>query len=106
VEQEGIGGNDMIISVSKDAAKWYKEELMLQDGDAIRFFVQYGGCSTVQKGLSLGLRKDEAVQPAATVTEEGITFFVESEDEWYFDGHNLSVTYTNGEEEPQFYYEK
>ncbi|WP_028399893.1 HesB/YadR/YfhF family protein [Ectobacillus panaciterrae] len=96
----------MKISVSKDAAQWYKKEMILQDGDVLRFFVQYGGCSTVQKGLSLGIRKDTAIQAAAETKEEGITFFVEADDEWYFDGHDLSVTYTSGEEEPQFHYEK
>ncbi|CAM4244732.1 hypothetical protein BAMA_03375 [Bacillus manliponensis] len=96
----------MNLSVSKEAANWYKEELLLQDGDFIRFFVQYGGCSTVQKGLSLGLRKDAPMNACAQTSESGITFFIEGDDEWYFDGHNLSVTFNEGDESPQFHYEK
>ncbi|ABS22503.1 HesB/YadR/YfhF family protein [Bacillus cytotoxicus] len=96
----------MNLSVTKEAATWYKEELNLQSGDTIRFFVQYGGCSTVQKGLSLGIRKDEPAQPAVEIQEEGITFFIESDDEWYFDGHNLSVTFNKDDAFPQFHYEK
>ncbi|MFX3623355.1 MAG: HesB/YadR/YfhF family protein [Ectobacillus sp.] len=96
----------MNISVSKEAVQWYKDELMLQEGDFIRFFVQYGGCSTVQKGFSLGVRKDTPMNAAVKTKKDGITFFVEDEDEWYFDDHNLSVTYHNGEEAPTFHYEK
>ncbi|UOY93225.1 HesB/YadR/YfhF family protein [Ectobacillus sp. JY-23] len=96
----------MHISISNDAANWYKREMLLNEGDQIRFFVQYGGCSTVQKGLSLGIRKDLPQHMAASTQAEGLTFFVEADDEWYFDGHNLSITYTQGEEEPTFHYEK
>ncbi len=45
----------MNLSVTKEAAQWYKNELNLQSGETLRLFVQYGGCSTVQKGLSLGI---------------------------------------------------
>ncbi|WP_001054456.1 hypothetical protein, partial [Bacillus cereus] len=62
----------MNLSVTKEAVNWYKDELNLQTGDTLRFFVQYGGCSTVQKGLSLGIRKDEPAHPAVQVQEEGI----------------------------------
>jgi uncharacterized protein YneR len=96
----------MNISVSKEAVNWYKNELGLQAGDALRFFVQYGGCSTVQKGLSLGIRKDNPATPAVQIQEDGITFFIEGDDEWFFDGHNLSVTFSNDDDFPQFNYEK
>ncbi|MCP1124415.1 hypothetical protein CN326_15595 [Bacillus sp. AFS018417] len=96
----------MNISVSKEAVSWYKNELGLQTGDALRFFVQYGGCSTVQKGLSLGIRKDEPATPAVQIQEDGITFFIEGDDEWFFDGHDLSVTFSNDDDFPQFHYEK
>ncbi|MFD3445673.1 HesB/YadR/YfhF family protein [Microbacteriaceae bacterium 4G12] len=96
----------MNLSISNEAAAWYKEEMLLQQGDAIRFFIQYGGCSTVQKGFSLGIRKDTPMNPIVQVEVQGITFFIEEDDVWYFDGHNLSVSYTSGEEEPQFHYEK
>ena len=38
----------MNLSVTK-ATQWYKNELNLQSNETLRFFVQYGGCSTVQK---------------------------------------------------------
>ena len=33
----------MNLSVTKEAAQWYKNELNLQSGETLRFFVQYGG---------------------------------------------------------------
>ncbi|MCP8969137.1 HesB/YadR/YfhF family protein [Ectobacillus ponti] len=96
----------MKISVSKDAARWYREELHLQAGDALRFFVQYGGYSTLQKGFSLGIRQDTPALPAAKATVDDISFFIEQDDEWYFEGHDLSVTYSSGDEYPQFSYQK
>ena len=46
------------------------------------------------QGLSLGIRKDDPAHPAVQIQEEGINFFIEGDDEWFFDGHNLSVTLT------------
>ena len=57
------------------------------------------------KGLSLGIRKDDPAHPAVQIQEEGINFFIEGDDEWFFDGHNLSVTLNEGDDFPQFNYE-
>ena len=54
------------------------------------------------KGLSLGIRKDDPAHPAVQIQEEGINFFIEGDDEWFFDGHNLSVTLNEGDDFPQF----
>ncbi|AGT31895.1 HesB/YadR/YfhF family protein [Geobacillus genomosp. 3] len=93
----------MNIIVTKKAFDWYKRELGLKPGDAIRFFARYGGCSTVQKGFSLGMVKDEpADEPAAQTTVDGVTFFVEDGDQWYFDGHDLTVDLDEKGDEPVF----
>jgi uncharacterized protein YneR len=44
------------IIVDEKAASWYIDELQLEKGDSVQFFVRYGGCSNVQKGFSLGGR--------------------------------------------------
>ena len=58
------------------------------------------------KGLSLGIRKDDPAHPAVQIQEEGINFFIEGDDEWFFDGHNLSVTLNEGDDFPQFIMKK
>lgn len=41
----------MNMEIQKDALNWYKDELELENGDQVRFFVRYGGCSSVQKAF-------------------------------------------------------
>ena len=59
-----------------------------------------------KRNLSLGIRKDDPAHPAVQTQEEGINFFIEGDDEWFFDGHNLFVTLNDGDDFPQFNYEK
>jgi uncharacterized protein YneR len=96
----------MKIQVSNEAAKWYKHELDLKTGDFVRFYVRYGGCSTVQSGFSLGLSNEEPVDIGAAFTEGGITFYIEEKDLWYFDDHDLIIHYQADAEEPSLEYKK
>lgn len=41
----------MNMKVNKDALDWYKEELELETGDQVRFFVRYGGCKECPERL-------------------------------------------------------
>lgn len=47
----------MNIIITPKALDWFKKEMDLQAGDAIRFFARYGGCSTVQKDFLLVWQK-------------------------------------------------
>lgn len=96
----------MNIQVSKEAAEWYQHEMDLKQGDFVRFFVRYGGFSTVQKGFSLGISTDHPEDLAAKAVVNGVTFYVEEKDEWYFDGHDLSVSYNAQASEPEFHFQK
>jgi uncharacterized protein YneR len=92
------------IIVDEKAASWYIDELQLQKGDTVQFFVRYGGCSNVQKGFSLGVAKQSPEDVGSSVDSKGITFFVENRDLWYFDNHNLRVELDEKAEEPIFHY--
>jgi uncharacterized protein YneR len=94
----------MNISITEEAANWYKNELNLKEGDFLRFFVRYGGCSNVQKGFSLGVSNDTPVNPGVKVEQSGIQFFIEEDDLWYFDGKSLNITYNKELDEPEFHY--
>ncbi|WP_174733417.1 HesB/YadR/YfhF family protein [Mesobacillus harenae] len=96
----------MQINVSKEAAAWYKEELNLQDGSFVRFFVRYGGHSAIQKGFSLGISTDIPEDLGAETEQNGITFYIEEKDLWFFDGHDLAVNFNAQREEPEFDYSK
>ncbi|MCA1030196.1 HesB/YadR/YfhF family protein [Bacillus timonensis] len=96
----------MNLTVNEQAFNWYVEELALQSGDSIRFYVRYGGFSTFQPGLSLGISKDTPENPIAIYSKKDITFFIEHDDEWYFKNHSLSVTFSERLNEPEFEYIK
>ncbi|MBO0997661.1 HesB/YadR/YfhF family protein [Bacillus sp. SD075] len=95
----------MKLTISDQAAKWYMEELGLQEGSHLRFYVRYGGHSTVQSGFSLGIMQEEPEAAAAITTTNEITFYVEEKDLWYFDGHDLHITFNEKLTEPEFNYE-
>ncbi|WP_455675581.1 HesB/YadR/YfhF family protein [Pradoshia sp.] len=96
----------MKIVIDEQSVAWYKEELILEDGDSIRFFPRYGGYSPIQSGFSLGI-SPEPVKDGKVKTESGgLTFFVEEEDLWYFDGHDLEIRFEEKKAEPTFHYHK
>ena len=92
----------MNITVSKEALQWYKEELEISNGDMVKFFVRYGGCSTVQRGFSLGVAKQQPVLIGAETNIDGITFYIEDQDLWYFENNDLNVTFDEEKDEPAF----
>lgn len=92
----------MNITISNEALQWYKEELEINSGDMVKFFVRYGGCSTVQRGFSLGVAKQQPVLIGAQSEIEGITFYIEDQDLWYFEDNDLVVTFDDTKGEPEF----
>ncbi|MDP4163330.1 MAG: HesB/YadR/YfhF family protein [Bacillota bacterium] len=96
----------MKITISEEAANWYQTEMNLASGNYVRFFVRYGGCSTVQSGFSLGVSNEEPVDLGVGTEKNGITFYIEEKDLWYFDQHDLSVDFNKKHSEPVFDYKK
>lgn len=96
----------MNIRINQDAANWYMNEMLLKQGDFVRFFVRYGGCSTVQSGFSLGVEKENPVDSGVSTVIDGVTYYIEEKDLWYFDGHDLEVNHNSQFDEPEFFYQK
>lgn len=95
----------MKISITGEAANWYKEELLLDVTPSVRFFVRYGGVGGLQPGFSLGVAPEQPVNPITQVESKGIQFFIESDDAWYFDSHDLTITLDPSLDEPKFSYD-
>lgn len=94
----------MQLMITKAALEFYKREMELTDGDFIRFYARYGGESNLQAGFSLGMMVEKPTEPTIQVMNDGITFYVERDDEWYFDNNNLTVTYNDQRDELEFQY--
>ncbi|EIT86860.1 Iron-sulfur cluster biosynthesis [Fictibacillus macauensis ZFHKF-1] len=86
----------MNLTITAQALSWFQQEMDATEGDAFRFFVRLGGCSTAQSGFSLGVTKEAAKEAGLAVDEKGYHFFIEQEDLWYLDGHDLTVDTENG----------
>ncbi|MFG6114996.1 HesB/YadR/YfhF family protein [Halobacillus sp. MO56] len=94
----------MNIEVTEQAAKWYQDELELESEVSLRFLVRYGGSGGLQPGFSLAIQLEEPGEPHASTEVNGITFFVEESDAWYFDDKSLKVDYNSTWDEPEFNY--
>jgi uncharacterized protein YneR len=94
------------IIISEEAMQWFKEEMETAPGETVRFFVRYGGSSKLQPGFSLGVTKDQPLEAAVETTHDGVTFYIEKSDVWYFDEHNLHVTVNDDLNELAYAYEK
>lgn len=97
----------MKLNVTEAAMKWFKEEVELESGDKVRFLVQIYGDSAVREGYSLAftLDKDDR-KKAVEYEEDGIEFYINETDVWFFDGHDLSVEYDEDKDEVVFNYIK
>lgn len=96
----------MNITLTDEAKKWFKEEMQVQSGGSVRFYVRYGGSSPLHDGFSLGVTKDEPIEPVVTATYDDVTYFVEEKDVWYFDSHHLKVAFDEKLKEPAYEYIK
>ncbi|CDQ19620.1 Uncharacterized protein YneR [Halobacillus karajensis] len=96
----------MNLTVTEEAAKWYEEELDIDQKTDLRFYVRYGGVGGLQPGFSLAIKLEEATEPIAETTTGNIHFFIEADDEWYFDNHSLEVSFDSKWKEPAFKYKK
>ncbi|WP_066311768.1 HesB/YadR/YfhF family protein [Bacillus sp. FJAT-29814] len=96
----------MEIVISNQALKWFKEDIGLTSGDTLRFYTQIYGNSPVQKGYSLAFTVEEPVKVAVSSQMDGILFYIEADDLWFFDGHDLHVEYDEKEDELEYKYVK
>jgi len=91
------------LRITQEAANWYREEFDMDDQSYLRFFVRYGFGGQIP-GFSLAVSHDVPDDIYVSSSVEGITFFIESKDAWYFDGKDLTVQLDKQHNEPAFIY--
>lgn len=94
------------MTITDKAFTWFKDELNLEAGDNVQFFVRYGGFGQFQSGFSLGIAEKAPDEPAVSTDKEGVTFYVETKDEWYFDGKSFQVNYSDDKGEITYDHEE
>lgn len=101
------GEKNMVINISDAALKWFQEEVELTKGDKVRFYTQIYGSSPIQESFALGFTVDnEPIDMSVKTEVEGITFFIEGTDLWFFNGHDLHVDYNQQKDEVEYSYTK
>jgi len=97
----------MKISITDRAIKWFESELLLDKGDAVRFFGKVYGKTDVHEGFSVGMNAEQPNSGVFSKTEvNGITYFAGLEDDWFFRGYNLEVDYDKDIDAPVYYFEE
>lgn len=92
----------MNMTITQPAAKWFIDEMDLQEGDYVRFFARYGGHGGIHKGFSLAISNDKPNDPAIQTESQGVTFFVENSDIWYFDKMDFHIKYSRKLDEVEY----
>lgn len=88
----------MKLNVSKEAASWYKDEMSLEPGDYIQYYVQlYGGIPTAHPNYSLGMSIGKEGNIAVMDEVEGIVFYFNEEHAWFLDEFDMEVVLEDGD---------
>ncbi|HJG48253.1 hypothetical protein [Ruoffia tabacinasalis] len=97
----------MELIVEDKAVKWFEEEVGRAEGAGIRFKTMIYGSSPVQDSFALQVEPTEPHSPIVTFTSDnGLLFFIEKDDEWFFKEHDLVVSFNDELNEPKYIYRK
>ena len=92
----------MKFTITSKAQTWFKQELVLAEGHGIKFYGKVYGKTQVHDGFSVGMAVDTPESPLIEETVNGMLFFVEEADEWFFKGYDLVVDYDEELDEPKY----
>ncbi|KGR74943.1 HesB/YadR/YfhF family protein [Ureibacillus sinduriensis] len=96
----------MNIKITEEALRWFKEEMEVSAGDMIRFYARYGGSSPFHEGFSLGMNREEPHDVGVKKIIDEVHFYIEKNDLWFFNDHDLLVDVNAGTEELKYDYIK
>ncbi|MBZ6526560.1 Fe-S cluster assembly protein HesB [Aerococcaceae bacterium DSM 111021] len=97
----------MELIIEDKAIKWFEEEVGRAEGAGIRFKAMIYGSSPVHESFALQIEPSEPRSTLVEFTSEnGLLFFVEKDDEWFFREHDLVVSFNDELNEPKYIYRK
>ncbi|GIO25809.1 HesB/YadR/YfhF family protein [Ornithinibacillus bavariensis] len=93
----------MSLQITEEAAKWYMDEMGLEKGDYVQFFLKiYGGIQTEHPNYFLGISVGLDGEIGVNQQIEGITFYFNEKDAWFLDEYDMKVVMGKDEVEYQF----
>ena len=96
----------MNIALTDEALNWFKREMEVESGDTIRFYARYGGSSPFHEGFSLGMTREEPIEIGVKTEIDGVTYYINEKDVWFFNNHNLHVDIDATNDELKYDYRK
>lgn len=95
----------MKISITDKAHNFFKTEVDPQNGKGIRFLGKTYGETNVHDNFSVAMQVASPKDPLATTEKDGITYFAEKSDDWFFNGYDFEVDYDEEAELPVYHFE-
>ena len=96
----------MELTVTENARKWFESEVALPKDYGIRFFGKVYGKTEVHEGFSIGMSVELPEHPVKKEVIDGILFFIDDADEWFFKGYDLEVDYDESLDEPVYHFKE
>ncbi|PLS03037.1 HesB/YadR/YfhF family protein [Neobacillus cucumis] len=96
----------MFISIDEKAASWFTKEFEVIKPISIRLFPQYAGFGEKNKGFSLAFSAEQPANASYTQEMNGITFYVEGNDIWFFEDIETYLSFDEGIAEIQITYKE
>lgn len=85
----------MTIKIDQEAFKWFEREFETPKPFHIRLYPQYAGFGDKNKGYSLAFSLETPAIAAEQQIIDGITFYVESNDTWFFNETDVEIKYSD-----------
>lgn len=92
----------MKLVITEKAQQWFKDEINVQSDMGIRFYGKIYGSTPVHEGMSVGMSVEEPGNPLVKEEIEGLVYFIDETDDWFFKGYDLIVDFDEQENEPKY----
>lgn len=93
------------ITVTPAASKWFREEMHLKPDQGVHFFGRVYGNTNAHRGFSTGMsRHDHPADPLVDQVVDGIHYYIEKAEDWFFKGLDLTVDYDPQTDGPKYHY--
>lgn len=92
----------MKVTVTPKVLEWFKQEIVLEPEQGIRFFGKIYGSTQVHEGFSVGMSVDHPERILFEDRIDGVLFFIDQNDDWFFRGYDMLVDYDEVLKEPTY----
>lgn len=93
----------MKLNITPSAHQWFKHEVGVSTEQGVHFYGKVYGNTAIHDGFSVGLSIEAPTQTILVeVNMEGIRYFIEEMDEWFFKGYDLLVDFDAKKDEPRY----